>query len=314
MEWLNDLPPLMRGVVWLGFFAFITLVSVFVRKTTGVNLELGADQINKSKKCTSCLSVIPLDAIKCKNCGTSQFARLELSEKTCPACISQVPFIASKCKFCGTDLIVEDIEEANAESARKELEAESIKRKADEDALRFEQEQDAADQRAIDKKRKEHLDSLSPLIRFLTLRKFPISLVLIGIVVSIIVLSKAREANQREQIRQQARQEISATIERNRVDAVATAEKDIAYLESRYCELLDFWIKADLGERRDIYYDLAELYVSYVIMGVRLASDRASFLSPILELPVTVAFHEGYYNEASSVSTVTEIIAQCSLK
>ena len=113
----------MQGVLVVGT---LTLISVFVRKTTGVNLALGGDQINKSKKCTSCLSVIPLDASKCKRCGTSQLAQsgavkvnpisgrvetiVEPKEKTCPACISEVPFIATKCRFCGTDLEIPPVD------------------------------------------------------------------------------------------------------------------------------------------------------------------------------------------------------------
>ena len=128
MEWFTELPWQMRVVLGM---ATLTMISIFVRKTTGVNLGLGADQGNKSKKCSSCLSVIPFDASKCKRCGTSQFAQsgavkvnpisgrvetiVEPKEKTCPACISEVPFIATKCRFCGTDLEVPPID-ANDET------------------------------------------------------------------------------------------------------------------------------------------------------------------------------------------------------
>jgi len=114
MEWYLELP----GLVHVFFiFCIVTLISVIVRKSTGVNLELGGDYGNKSKKCTSCLSVIPFEASTCRRCGTSQFTQTQAvaqhsslaREKTCPACISQVPFIASKCKFCGTDLEVQDL-------------------------------------------------------------------------------------------------------------------------------------------------------------------------------------------------------------
>ena len=114
MEWFNELPTLVRAVLVVGT---ITLISVIVRKSTGVNLGLGWDDGNKSKKCTSCLSVIPFEASTCRRCGTSQFTQTKAvaqhsslaREKTCPACISQVPFIASKCKFCGTELEVQDL-------------------------------------------------------------------------------------------------------------------------------------------------------------------------------------------------------------
>ena len=337
MEWFTELPTMVRFFL---IFSTITLISIFVRKTTGINLGLGADQANKSKKCSSCLSVIPLNASRCKNCGEVQALPLnsnnssntstsmEPSEKTCPACISQVPFIASKCKFCGSDLVVEDlshIKKAFEDTERKEREAENNRRRALEDAERLQKERAAIEQSEKERLRKEHLESLSPLKRFLTIRKIPLTLALIGVIVSALIIpsqiSKAREASAKEQARQQAKQSAAAAEESSRADALANAEKNIAEFETQYCQLLNSALKDSefrrfiSNERNDMtevetdvvnekyYVDLVEIYTSYTSLGVALGADRANFLSPILELHVG---SYGWKNDSTS------IIAQCS--
>lgn len=340
MEWFTELPIAVRIFLWVAFMALISLISVLVRRTTGVNLEMGADFGNKSKKCSSCLSVIPADASRCKNCGEAQNLSLktmsssgnpayaEPTEKTCPACISQVPFIASRCKFCGIDLVVEDLSEirrALEEQEKKAIESENLRRTEADNAARIQQEQAAAKQKEKERIRIEHLDSLTPLKRFLTLRKVPIALVLIGIVICAIVIpgqiSKARESSEKEQTRQQAMKSAAAADDTDRANAIATAENDIAEFETQYCALLNTASK-DSGFKRYIgsdFYDLSEaekdvvkekyivnlteIYTKYTSLGVRLGADRGKYVSPILELHVTSYWGPG---------DTDEIIAKCS--
>lgn len=248
-------------------------------------------------------------------------------EKTCPACISQVPFIASKCKFCGIDLVVEDlslIKKAFEETERKEREAENLRRKTEEDAERLQKERIAFEQSEKERLRKEHLESLSPLKRFLTVRKIPLTLALIAVVVSALVIpsqiSKAREASAKEQARQQAKQSAAAAEESKRADALANAEKYVAEFETQYCELLNSALKdsefrrfisniwtSDMSEadkdvvKEKYYVGLVEIYTKYTSLGVNLGADRANFVSPILEL------HPVSYRGDS-----TNVISQCS--
>ena len=248
--------------------------------------------------------------------------------KTCPACISQVPFIASKCKFCGIDLVVEDrshIKKAFEDAERKEREAENSRQRAQEDAERGQKERAAFEQSEKERVRKEHLESLSPLKRFLTVRKIPLTLVLIGIVVSALVIpgqiSKARQASEKEQARQQAKQSAAAAQESSRADALANAENLIAEFETQYCQLLNSALKDsefrryidaagnDMTEaERDVIkekYDvgLTEIYTKYTSLGIELGDERQNYLSPIFELHIS---SYGFQNDSN------EIISKCS--
>jgi regulator of protease activity HflC (stomatin/prohibitin superfamily) len=147
----------------------------------------------------------------------------------------------------------------------------------------------------------------------------------VGLVVSALIIpgqiSKAREASEREQARQQAKQSAAAAEESNRAEALANAEKYVAEFEAQYCQLLNSALKDsefrrfisneanDMSEadedvvKEKYYVGLVEIYTKYTSLGVTLGADRANFVSPVLEL------HIGSYGLSNDS---TNIIAQCS--
>jgi ribosomal protein L40E len=284
-------------------------------------------------RCIECQSVLNEGATRCAKCGSSvasfqnetQLASasgVEPTQKTCPACISQVPFIASKCKFCGTDLVVEDlshIKRAFEETERKEREAENLKRRAEEDALRLQQERTAFEHSEKERLQKEHFESLSPFKRFLILKKIPITLVLTSSLIVVLATPKALESYEKNQVLQQARQEAASEKARDQATAALTADKDIAVLEDKYCELFnsalqdpEFRTFISNSESREAESDspinqtlvaLTLVYADYGQLGLALGPEREKYLSAILELHMTLTDRD---------KDTAEIILQCS--
>ena len=247
--------------------------------------------------CPYCSQIVDAGAVACSTCGGLLTIGSHLAIRQAlaadPTLSLKDPESVARLKE-----FVTQIDESISASERSKLEAEIQKERAEKEALRLQQEQVQAKQLEQEAKRKEYLDSLPSLKRFMVVRKIPIVISLLMIAIAAVAIpnqiSKAREESQKQQVLADTQK--AKEIEQAKV--VASAGEDISEIETEYCALLGSALEdpqfqrfittnmseAEMDQVKEKYtIPLAQLYNEYTSIGVDLGSDRGKILSPILE-------------------------------
>jgi hypothetical protein len=275
--------------------------------------------------CPYCSQIVDAGAVACSTCGgllkIGSHLAIRQALAADPTLSLKDPETVARLKE-----FVAQIDESISKSNREKLDAQIQNERAEREALQIQQEQIKAKEREKEKARNDYLDSLPPLKKFVTVRKLPITLLLVGIVLSLLIVPnqvvKAREESERALVKEQKIAAAEAAKASEQSGAVASAAQDIAAIEAKYCSILDAatqdsefqryinWNTYNMSEvERDavkemFIVDLQTLYTEYTSIGVKLGSERENFLSPILEL------HLYSYDRKDDIS---KIVAQCSL-
>ena len=186
--------------------------------------------------CPYCSQIVDAGAVACSTCGGLLTIGSHLAIRQAlaadPTLSLKDPESVARLKE-----FVTQIDESISASERSKLEAEIQKERAEKEDLRLQREKSSAENSAKEAARREFLESLSPFQRFIAVRKLPIALILIGVVVSALVipyqLLKAQQQNEKNQIKQEQKASAAAYDEA----AALSAKEALPALEAKYCEI-----------------------------------------------------------------------------
>jgi hypothetical protein len=187
--------------------------------------------------CPYCSQIVEASAFACSTCGglltIGSPVAIRQALASDPTLSLKDPDSVARLKE-----FVAQIDDSISTANRNKLEAQIQKERSEKESFLMQQQKIAAQQSAKQAARNDYLDSLSPFRKFLTVRKLPIGLVLVGLVVSALIipgqLMNAQQANEEDRIRQQQRASAAAADEA----AVLSAKEALPAIEARYCEII----------------------------------------------------------------------------